>query len=260
MATSRRQFKKITYVDEGTNKTYDIPIRTVDDDTDVLFEAEVRFPVQFTDRDANFRALKARVLARCAADRKLVWEPYYLAIGSSDGFAPSKEGLDLDPLAFHPSRRNSWNVGLTFEIFESAVLEPATEAKEEVRIWRAIAGQSSRFGSQATPGWPEAGRTKYGHMNRYLQATKENGELLRNLFYTFRAVAIGMGVALDPDGRKVLETFFSKRDDKSVWARLRAQLDKKLSGDSKTEEATCPSNDPKSSTAATLATATAPHA
>jgi hypothetical protein len=239
MATSKRKFITWTYVDEATNKEYPIQVYAlVENDNKVSFEAEVKLPVQFTDRDENANVLRARVFARCAADRRLVWEPYIM-------ITVSKEDHGRDPLKFDPARRNYLGIGLLFETFESALMPDGT------RIWRGIAGKSTRFSTQARPGWPPTGLSDRGSMSHYFKDMPENRKLLRLLATLFSCVGYGLQTAADPTRADAVQAMFHAGDfdgdDMGIWGRLaRLATDK---------ETSCPENESNSASPAPSAPA-----
>ena len=162
MPKSKRKFIEWVFKDEATNKEHQIQVYTLVENETVSFEAEVKHPERFTDRDENANVLKQRVLARCKEKRKLEWKPYILVTVSHEGFG-------RDALNFISCLRNYYGIGLLFEPFESAVLGDGT------RIWRGISGKSYRFGPDAVPGWPTFGKTGRS-VCRHFEDTPENRE------------------------------------------------------------------------------------
>jgi hypothetical protein len=181
MPKSKRKFIEWVFKDEATNKEHQIQVYTLVENETVSFEAAVKHPERFTDRDENANVLKQRVLARCKEKRKLEWKPYILVTISHEGFG-------RDALNFVSCLRNYYGIGLLFEPFESAVLGDGT------RIWRGISGKSYRFGPDAVPGWPTFGKTGRS-VCRHFEDTPENRERLTALASMFAQVARGLAGA-----------------------------------------------------------------
>lgn len=188
MPKHKHKFIEWVFRDEATNKEHTIQVYTLVENETIAFEAEVKHPEKFTDRDENANTLKQRVLAHCKAKRKLEWQPYILITASHEGFT-------WDPMNFTSAHRNYYGVGLLFEPFESAALGDGT------RIWRGIAGKSTRFTSEAKPGWPKTGKTERG-VCRSLPDTRENRESLQEVARLFAQVArslAGAGIPANID-------------------------------------------------------------
>jgi hypothetical protein len=185
MPKSKRKFIEWTFRDEATNKEHPIQVYTMVENETISFEAEVKHPEKFTDRDENANTLKRRVLERCKAKRKHEWKPYILVTVSHEGFT-------WDPMNFTSAHRNYSGIGLLFEPFESAVLGDGT------RIWRGVAGKSTRFTAEAKPGWPKTGPTERGGVCRHFEDTYENQERLKELASMFAQVARSLVGSVTP--------------------------------------------------------------
>jgi hypothetical protein len=221
MPKSRRKFAEWSYRDEGTNKEHPIQVYTVSDGDRVEFEADVKTPARFVDRDENYNTLKVRVLARCAEENRLTWTPYYLLHASMNGFA--------DPFNVDSGRRHL-SVVVEIDGFEVSRLKDGTQ------VWRGIAGKSHRYGPHVKPGWPPLGRDNKGGWSCAVMATPESWTALDRLHAKFLKVALGMLAAASPSNTERTMEILVHGDPDAPWMDfIRAGTDHTPT----TEEARC---------------------